>query len=145
MRVKIKNDYTLTAFNNLIDAVLLTDDHRILIIRKVEAEIVTETPSKQKEKKGYFVRKKDRVDTTPKTTTYITKFLLEGFDHDLNFLGTYNEDYCKTFINIQDDKHHPQNVIKMREKWIKLKEQLEGFGFKIVLDPPTEEKEKIEK
>ena len=64
---------------------------------------------------------------------------MDGFNRDLNFLGTYNEDYCETFIKIQDDDYHPQNVIKMRERWENLKEQLEGFGIQIILTEDTPE------
>lgn len=141
MRVRIKNDYTLTAFNNLIDAVLLSDSNEVQIIRKVEYETVTETPPEKKARKGYYIRKKDKGETTPKERTYITKLVLEGYNADLKFVGTYNDGYCERFIGLQDEDHSGFNVVESRKRWVKLRKQLEEMGIQVIL--PQDEKEMI--
>lgn len=148
MRIKIKQLYTLTALTNLIDAVLLNtfnDDNIINIIRKVEHETVTETPKSKKPKEGYFIRKKNKEDSKPKETTYITKLVIEGYNSELGFVGTYNDNYCTKLIQMQDDNYNNFSIADMRKKWMALKKQMDGFGMKVIINKQDTKKVPTEK
>jgi len=116
--------------DNLKGLYLIDDRGDILMINDFEVEVVKETPPETPKKTGYFIRKKDKVvDNEPKKKYYLTKLEVHGYNFDLKFIGTYNEDWCKRMISMQEDNGYNFSLTKLRKKFVKLEEQLKAFGF----------------
>jgi hypothetical protein len=131
MKVKV-SARTINTLRTLTDNVLLDDKTNIRIIRKVKYEKVTETPI-QKAKRGYFIRKREI--ELPVEIYYITEFVMEAYHANGDFVGTYFEDYCVTFLKCLNNKEHPSNLYNWRKNWLDLKQQITAFGMEITMNP----------
>ena len=123
MKVEIQ-ERTLTALNNLRDLWLMTDGHKIIIIKSFK--YVVEEPEPIPDSGALNRRRfKKRKQATPKT--YVTEMTVEGYHGDLKFVGTHGEDFCTSLVAQHNDDYHPLDLVKFRKRWTDILEQLDAF------------------
>lgn len=87
------------------------------IVEKPEPESELENTSVFKRKK--FKKKIDAFDKF-----YLTSFKVEGYNTDLKFVGTYNEDYCERLIEAHDSPYATLDLFDLAGKWEHLNDQI---------------------
>lgn len=114
MKKEIRPDQLNTLYANK-QKILLLDNGTIVVIWdfKIEKETVTPKPS--------IFNKNPK----PKEVIYLTHMEVRAYNLERKFLGTMGEDFCDFLITMY-------NINYFREKWIKLNDQLEGFGLAVV-------------
>lgn len=120
MRVKI-NQKTVNDLKNLKGLWLLDSNNRIILIKDYEIETITETPEPKKKLFGKVKTYK------PVNNIYLTKLVLKGFNTDLKFVGTSDDNYAEQLIKFH---MHPQttiDLVEFRKRWLHILEQKDAF------------------
>lgn len=120
MRVKI-NRKVLKTLENLKDLWLLDHNNRIIVIREFETETVTETP---KPKKKFFGKIKTY---KPVQNIYLTKLVINGFNTDLKYVGTCDDNYATKLIKWHMHPEGTIDFIEFRKRWLFILEQKDAF------------------
>jgi hypothetical protein len=132
MKVRVKNENTITTFLNVRDEWLLTDANQLIVVREVQytrstPENPVEDPEPTPVNTKRYRRRKNRTTTEPKERMYITKLVVNGYHADGKFIGTYNDDWCKRIIESQDDPHFTFSLYKLRKNWTDILEQKDAM------------------
>lgn len=108
MKIKTyKSDIDI--FNN-VKGLFLLYRTRIIVLR--DFKYVMEKTKPVKNFLGYTPK--------PKEIYYITQFILEGYHTEGDFIGTYDDEFCKTVIGTV-------NFYTLKNNWIKLNIQYLAF------------------
>jgi hypothetical protein len=76
--------------------------------------------------KGHIIVIKEAVfaiDQNHSDRIYVTELKVLGWFSDTKYITSYSEEFCVEFLKY--------NLYEMRKTWLDMKEQLEGFNFKL--------------
>lgn len=125
MKLEVKSQ-TLDTLKNLKGLWLLKNE-AIMIITDYKYEKV-EPPTEVMEfntKVHKRKRFKKKSNNTPKY--YLTDITIAGYNGDLKFIGSYNEEYCIKLIKEHNNPCYTLNLVDFRKAWVFLEEQIEAF------------------
>lgn len=125
MKIRIK-EHTLTALNNLKGLWLLRQGSIIIIKSFQYTQEKPEDDPEPEVNTSIFKRKKFRKKDMS-IRTYVTDMVVAGYQTDLKFVGTYNDEYCEDLINKHNDSYYNLNLISCRKAWTDIIEQKDAF------------------
>ena len=109
---------------------MIDNDNRIIIIREVQYthNIPKSEPVKDEQLPSntkWYIRKKKKAE--PVEDFRITKLVIEGYNPNGKFIGTFNDDYCELLIKRQNDKYNVFDIYKLRTRWENIVMQKDAF------------------
>lgn len=111
---EVINQKILTTLKTLKNKLILDDYNTLYVIK--DFKYVKEMSVPKKPIFGGEAVSKEKI--------ILTEIKIIGYNGDGKFMGTFNEDWCTTFIATR-------NLYYYRNNWEKFKEQLKAFGFKV--------------
>lgn len=122
MKVRVRNENTISAFLRIRGEWLLTEGNDIIVIREVQyTHIKPENELEEQDDaplplntKRYRRRSKKKEETEK---FYVTKLVVNGYNPDGKFVGTYNDEWCERILGMQDDKHSSFSIYNLRKRW----------------------------
>lgn len=128
MKVKVQYKNTISAFLNVRDEWLLSEDNSIIVIREIQYTHTKPEPEDEEvlpPNTRMFKRKKKTVK--PQDEWHITKLVAEGYNSDGRYIGTYTDEWCIITIKLQDDNYCNFNLYDLRKRWENIVEQKDAM------------------
>ncbi len=130
-RIEVKENTVSTFLRVRGDWLLHGND--ILIVNEVQYQHVKPTEEEVQEHEqalppntSVFKRRKHSKQA-PRDKYYITKLVVNGYNEDGKFVGTYNDDWCHRIISQEDDNYSNFNLYKLRKAWQSMQSQIDAL------------------